>query len=250
MDVFNDEAATFADHWAGHPAPAQREIADALHVTDGTRLLDAGCGSGHFCAVALARGAHVSGIDAAPAMIAIARRVAPGADFCVGPMEQLPWPDDTFDVVTSFNSLQFADDPDLALREWVRVAKPGAAIAVCVWGPREECELDAVWSTVSTEPPAPRFCERLVETVAAAGLDLRTEGSVSVPYEFADRERFELAHGFLARGVDGMPEAEALAAMVSAAEPFRRRDGSYRLENTFRYAISAVPSPRPTPAAS
>jgi SAM-dependent methyltransferase len=250
MDVFNEEAATFADHWAGLAAPAQREIADALELAEGTRLLDVGCGSGHFCAEALTRGAHVSGIDAAPAMIAIAGRVAPGADFCVGPMEQLPWPDDTFDVVTSFNSLQFSDDPALALREWVRVAKPGAAIAVCVWGPREECELDAVWSSVSTEPPAPRFCERLVETVAAAGLHVRAEGSVSVPYEVPDRERFELAHGFLARGAAELPEAEALAAMVGAAERFRRPDGSYRLENTFRYAISAVPSPRPTPAAS
>jgi SAM-dependent methyltransferase len=250
MDVFNDEAATFADHWAGLPAPAQREIADALGLTEGMRLLDAGCGSGHFCAHALARGARVSGIDAAPAMIAIASRLAPGADFCVGPMEQLPWPDDTFDAVTSFNSLQFADDPDVTLREWVRVAKPGAAIAICVWGPREECELDSVWSVLSSEPPAPRFRERLVETVAAAGLELRTHSSVSVPYEVPHRERFELAHGFLARGVAGMPEAEALAAMVSAAEPFRRPDGSYRLENTFRYAISAVPSPRLTPAAS
>ncbi|MDA0164196.1 methyltransferase domain-containing protein [Solirubrobacter ginsenosidimutans] len=250
MDVFNEEATTFADHWAGLPAPAQREIADALQLTEGTRLLDVGCGSGHFCAQALARGAHVSGIDAAPAMIAIASRVAPGADFCVGPMDELPWPDDTFDAVTSFNSLQFADDPDVALREWVRVAKPGAAIAICVWGPREECELDAVWGAVSTEPPAPRFCERLVETVATAGLTLSTHATVSVPYEVRDRERFELGHGFLARGVAGVPEAEALAAMVSAAEPFRRPDGSYRLENTFRYALSAVPSPRPTPAAS
>jgi len=250
MDVFNDEAATFADHWAGLPAPAQREIADALDLGDGTRLLDVGCGSGQFCAQALARGARVSGIDAAPAMIAIASRVAPGADFCVGPMEQLPWPDDTFDAVTSFNSLQFSEDPGAALREWVRVAKPGAVIAICVWGPREECELDAVWRVLDTEPPAPRFCERLVETVEAAGLELRAHASVSVPYEVPDRERFELAHGFLARGVAEVPEAEALAALVGAAEPFRRPDGSYRLENTFRYAISAVPSPRPTPAAS
>src|SRR3954452_13850714 len=146
MDVFNDEAATFADHWAGLPAPAQREIADALELSEGTRLLDVGCGSGHFCAHALARGAQVSGIDAAPAMIAIAGRIAPGADFCVGPMEQLPWPDDAFAAVTSFTALQCSDDPALALREWVRVAKPVAAIAVCVWGPLEECEVDSVWS--------------------------------------------------------------------------------------------------------
>jgi SAM-dependent methyltransferase len=240
MNLWNEEAATFAEHWSGLAAPAQRAVADALGVGDRTRLLDVGCGSGHFCALAAARGARVSGIDGAPAMIAIASRTAPTADLCVGPLDRLPWGEATFDAVTGFNCLQFADDPVDGLREWARVTRPGGAIAVCVWGPREECELDLVEGVVRTEPPPARFCERLLETVEAAGLTVRAHESVQVPFEVPDRARLELALGFEARGAD-MPEAEALTLMVEAAEPFRRADGSYRFENTFVYALSSTP---------
>ena len=65
-------------------------IADALDIGAATRVLDVGCGSGDFCALALDRGATVSGIDASPAMIEIARRRAPGADLRVNAMERLP----------------------------------------------------------------------------------------------------------------------------------------------------------------
>jgi 2-polyprenyl-3-methyl-5-hydroxy-6-metoxy-1,4-benzoquinol methylase len=91
MNVWNVEAATFAEHWSSLADPARRAIADALALGPGVRVLDVGCGSGDFCAQALARGARVSGIDAAPAMIEIASRRARRADLCVGAMERLPW---------------------------------------------------------------------------------------------------------------------------------------------------------------
>jgi len=240
MNLWNEEAETFAEHWTAFSAPARLAVADALGLGAGDRVLDAGCGSGPFCALALARGARVSGIDAAPAMIALAGRHAPDADLCVGPLDRLPWADGTFDAVTGFNSLQFADDPVAALREWARVTRPGGAIAVCVWGPRAECQYDSFLDVIRPAPPKPRFCERLVETIDAAGLTMRAHESVSVPFEVPDRERLEQALAFDARGAD-MPEAEALTAMLDAAEAFRRPDGSYRFENTFRYAISGQP---------
>src|SRR4051812_29337772 len=174
MNLWNDEAATFAQHWSGLAAPAQRAVADALGVADTTRLLDVGCGSGHFCALAASRGAHVSGIDGAPAMIALASRIAPTADLCVGPLDRLPWGEATFDAVTGFNCLQFAEDPAQALREWARVTRSAGAIAVCVWGPRDECELDVVEGVLRTARPPARFCERLLETMAEAGLEPHT----------------------------------------------------------------------------
>jgi hypothetical protein len=53
-------------------------------------------------------------------MIAIARRTTEG-DFRVGAMEHLPWPDDTFDLVTGFNAFHMAADFTVALREAARV---------------------------------------------------------------------------------------------------------------------------------
>ena len=240
MNLFNDEATTFAEHWSGFTAPAQRAVADALGLREGMRVLDVGCGAGRFCALASERGARVSGIDGAAAMIEIASATAPGADLCVGPMERLPWPEATFDAVTGFNSLQFADDPVVALREWARVTRPGGAIAICVWGPHEECELEALETPLRAEPWGPRFCERMLDVIDDAGLQLRAHGPVSVPYEAPDFEALMAAMLFDARGY-GVPEAEARERIAPAAERFQRPDGSYRLENQFRYAITARP---------
>jgi hypothetical protein len=69
-----------------------------------------------------------------------------------------------------------------------------------------------------------------------------------VPYEVPDQERLLPAFLFDARAY-GADEADAREVILAAAAPFRRRDGSYRFENAFRYVLSS-PSASPTPAAS
>ena len=46
----------------------------------------------------------------------------------------------TFDVVTAFNSLQFANDPANAAREAARVAREGAPVVIAVWGEHQDCD--------------------------------------------------------------------------------------------------------------
>jgi 2-polyprenyl-3-methyl-5-hydroxy-6-metoxy-1,4-benzoquinol methylase len=104
-------AKIWIDHWARLGEPARQMIATETAVGPGKTLLDMGCGSGEFCALAAERGADVAGIDAAEGMIAIARERVPSGDLRVGAIEQLPWDDDSFDVVTGFNSFQFAAEP-------------------------------------------------------------------------------------------------------------------------------------------
>jgi SAM-dependent methyltransferase len=58
--------------------------------------------------------------------------------------EALPFEDDSFDLVTGFNSFFLAGDITAALREAGRVAKPGAAVVIQVWGDPANCELIAV----------------------------------------------------------------------------------------------------------
>jgi ubiquinone/menaquinone biosynthesis C-methylase UbiE len=53
--------------------------------------------------IAAARGAQVSGVDAAETLLAIARRRTPGGDLRLGILEELPFDDHSFDVVTGFN---------------------------------------------------------------------------------------------------------------------------------------------------
>ena len=91
---------------------------------------------GRLLAFAAARGALVAGVDLDPDRIAAASARVPAGDFAVGSMEQLPWTDGAFDVVTGFNAFQYALDVPAALAEAVRVSR--GCVAVCKYGnPRE-----------------------------------------------------------------------------------------------------------------
>ena len=87
---WSERAADWAELVAGLSTAAWRLVAEVAEIGERTRVLDIGCGSGEFCRLAAARGAQVSGIDAAAGMIVIARRLVPGGDLRVGAMEQLP----------------------------------------------------------------------------------------------------------------------------------------------------------------
>src|SRR3954467_982897 len=64
--------------------PFYEEVLDATGVAAGTTLLDVGCGGGFALLLAARRGATVSGIDATPALLDIARERVPGASLAVG----------------------------------------------------------------------------------------------------------------------------------------------------------------------
>jgi SAM-dependent methyltransferase len=244
-------AQGWAELWAGLADPARAAVLDAARVGPRTRLLDVGCGSGELCRMAAARGAEVSGIDAAEGMIAIARGRLQGADLRVGPMEQLPWEDDSFDLVTAFNALQFAADFEAALAELARVARPGGQVAICNWARREDRDILAVTTPLrALEPPAalgpatdpplvgePGVLERLAR---AAGLRPRLAAEVDVPFELPDEATLQRA--FLVDAgretVEHAGEDVVRRTTLEAAAPYRRPDGSYRFENSFRYLVA------------
>src|SRR5439155_566821 len=80
-------------------------------VGKGVRLLDIGSGAGTALRIAAARGATDAGIDAADGLVAVAREQVPDADIRLGDLASLPFADGSFDVVTSFNAVQYAADP-------------------------------------------------------------------------------------------------------------------------------------------
>jgi SAM-dependent methyltransferase len=85
------------------------------------RILDAGCGSGRLLDELRDYG-HVTGLDLNPESVEIARSRG-HADVVQGPVEQLPWPDETFDVVTSLDVVEHTADDRVTLRELRRVTK-------------------------------------------------------------------------------------------------------------------------------
>ena len=244
-------ASGWVEYWARFAAPAREAVARAVGVDEHVEVLDVGCGSGEFCELAAAKGARVSGIDAAEEMIDFAKRKLPDADLRVGPIENLPWTHDSFDLVTAFNAFQFVADIVTALAEARRVTRSGGHVAICNWGPREEREIDAISAPLlELEAPRPGDPPRVDQPGVLEGLaqqaGLRPENAeeVEVPYEFPDRAtllRALLAISPVYGVAPDLAEPVVRRTVEVDAAPFRRADGSYRFENRFVYLIAAVP---------
>ena len=134
MDGCGVPANDWADIQEGTVRPVYEAVLERTRVTAGTRYLDVGCGAGMAAQIAAARGAQVSGIDAAEALLDIARQRTPEGDFRQGDLEELPFGDHSFDVVTGFNSFQYAGNPAWRSREARRVTRPGGTVVIMTWG--------------------------------------------------------------------------------------------------------------------
>jgi ubiquinone/menaquinone biosynthesis C-methylase UbiE len=94
------------------------------------RALDAACGTGRHAAKLLELGHQVVGVDATPAMLSLARKKVPGADFRIGRLEELPVQDATVDLITCALALSHLDDPRPAIDEFARALKPGGHVII------------------------------------------------------------------------------------------------------------------------
>lgn len=148
-------------HFLGRELECREKTVDLAGVEPGHAVLDVGCGTGVLTLVAKERAGsegEVFGIDGAPEMIEEARRKAAEegveVDFQVGLIEDIPFPDDTFDVVVS--SLMLHHLPkDLKRRgvaEIARVLKPGGRFAA-----------------VDVDPPLLRNLETVEEAMRRVG---------------------------------------------------------------------------------
>ena len=100
-------------------------------------MLDVACGTGALTlAVAERAGSDgsVVGLDANPEMLAVARRKPTRIEWVEAPAESLPLSDQSFDAVVSQFGLMFFQDRAAALREMMRVLRPGGRLAVAVCG--------------------------------------------------------------------------------------------------------------------
>lgn len=116
---------------AGGEAQSALEAAARVVLRPGTRLLDAGCGTGAFARRLLrdADGAiDVTLLDPSRAMLARCGDI--GARQALGRLEDLPFPDRAFDLVTCAWALETSADPGHAMAEMQRVVRPGGAICL------------------------------------------------------------------------------------------------------------------------
>jgi SAM-dependent methyltransferase len=114
-----------------------RTIVAALGGGAGKRWLDIACGTGELARLAAATGADVTGCDLSPALVETARRQAQGwgveAAFDVADCEALPYPDASFDLLSSSVGAIFAPSPEAVGSEMARVCRAGGRLAMTVW---------------------------------------------------------------------------------------------------------------------
>jgi len=131
---------------------------ERLELAPGERLLDVACGTGNLTLPAARAGAHTTGIDIAPDLVAqlAARAAAEGlaVDAREGDAEALPFADGSFDTVVSMFGAMFAAHPDRAADELLRVTRSGGRIAMANWT-REGFVGQMLKLTVGYVPPPP-----------------------------------------------------------------------------------------------
>lgn len=246
-----------ANDWAqiqeGAVLPLYQAVLQEVNVESGTTLLDVGCGSGMFCQMAAELGAKVAGIDATAELLEIARERVPQGDFRIGEMEELPYSDNSFDIVTGFNSFQYASSPVNALRQARRVARPQGAVVIAVWGKAEDTEaaayLSALGSLLPQPPPGapgPFALSQdgaLEALVKEAGLKPKEVQEVDCIWAYPDEEtalKGLLSAGPAIRAINTSGEERVREAVIKAIDPYKTESGDYRLKNKFRYLITAA----------
>jgi SAM-dependent methyltransferase len=207
-------------------------LAELAEIASGVAALDVGCGDGGFCAFVAGRGARAHGIDSDAGQLAQARQVAPSADLRLGLMEELPWADGAFDVVTGLNSFQYALDVELALRESRRVTRAGGRIVVCKWDRPRHNEFFAFLATLGDGIDLEQLPPDPVEAAARrAGLAFDVAGDLPASIDFPDGP--SLAAAMARAGNTDEPER-----VIEAAGPYRLPDGAYRFGNRLMYRIA------------
>lgn len=245
-------ARDWADIQEGQVAAAYHAVLGRAGVGAGTRHLDAGCGAGMAAALSASLGASVAGLDASAALLEIARERTPSGDFRQGDLEDLPFGDDSFDLVTGFNAFQFAGDATQALREAGRVTRPGGRIVVLTWGDPEGMEAAATVAAMKPLLPAPPpgapgpFAlsdeTRLRAFAEAGGLTPLEMHDIDTPWHYPDAAtalRGFASAGVAAKAMEHAGEEAFNDAMRAVIAQFVQPDGSVRIAARFRYLVAA-----------
>ena len=241
--------------WAAIQEPTAKSCyeyaLDFIKLKPVDKLLEIGCGTGFFISLAARSGANITGFDATKPFIEEAKLRNPSVTFLIGEMEELPFADNSFDVVTGFNSFQYASDVKHALSEAKRVLKNGGKLVAMIWGEKEDCEatsyLKAVGSLLPPPPPgAPGpFAlteNHLLETILEGiGLKILDSTDVDSLWDYPDAAtamKGLLAAGPAAKAIENSGYEKSYQTTLKAAKPYIQSNGHVVYKNKFRVVIA------------
>ena len=135
------------------------QLCDSADLRAGWRVLDVATGSGNAAIAAARHGCTAVGVDYVPSLLERGRKRAAAEGLAVelveGDAEALPFPDESFDAVTSVFGTMFAPDHQQTADEVLRVCVPGGTIALGSWTP-DGLHRRAVPDVVAARPAARR----------------------------------------------------------------------------------------------
>ncbi len=247
-------ADRYEGYWRRQLEPAQALLLHMATLEEGERVLDLACGTGLVtlpAADAVGPGGNVVGTDISQRMVEL---LAERADelgvghisFDRMDVEDLRFPDASFDATLCSLGLMYVPDPLRSLQEMLRVLKPGGRAVCAVWGARKNCGWAEIFpivdSRVSTEV-CPLFFqlgtgEALSMTYEAAGFREVVCERITTILEYDGPDSAvgaAFAGGPVAMAYsrfDDETRAEAHAEYLASIEAFRSQDG-YRIPGEF-----------------
>lgn len=139
--------------------PMSAHLIRAASVRPDERVLDVACGTGITTITAHRAGANVVGLDLTPELLERAKEEAAlagiieGIEWKQGDAEDIPFPDNSFDIVFSSLGQMFTPRPTVAAQELIRVTKVGGRIAFTTWPP--EHAIGRMFATIAKYVPPP-----------------------------------------------------------------------------------------------
>ena len=245
--IFSRHAAAYQQRleeiMARGEARGRQRAIDLLELRPGMHVLDLACGPGTLSkpiAARVAPGGDVTGVDMAEGMIELARAAGiPRARFELMDIEQLDFPDSSFDAAACGHGLQFAADLPRALAEARRVlrAKARFAASIPVDGPSQR-----PWKVMDEVvdrwlPPAPKATDQDVTRRTVGDRDALRASALSAGFAQAgvevieEKVRWDSAEQIVSRcmswwdlaaRLDGVPAADRQAFREDAIATLRR----------------------------
>lgn len=192
LDQFTQQAIPFSDAPSMRDEAAIKLLIDAAQTKYSDRSLDVACGPG-MVALAFARVVQQAiGLDATPAMLTRAKELQRNQslhniEWHEGDATSLPFPDNTFDIVTCRFAFHHLENPSTCLREMLRVAKLGGSIVVCDAIASSDAAKADAFNTMERlrDPSTVRFLTllELRQLLTSAGQTMRSETPYRVPAE-------------------------------------------------------------------
>ena len=242
-----------AHNWCEIQEPLQKPqweaIFDEVNLNSGTNFLDAGCGGGGACLLAEQRGAKITGIEAAPAMVEFAKKQVPSGEFTIGDIQELPYEDNIFDVVLASSSLQYTEDRLETLRELKRVTRKNGLIAVSLWSVPEKVEYRKIFAAVKNLLPSPpagkgpfelsadNVLENLMESV---GLNIIVSKDVHCPFRYKNFETFwkvNISTGPIQMALKVISVDVLKNEIKKVVSPNQADNGTIHMDNYFKYVV-------------